>query len=51
LPGDGEYDRHERQEYGRDFRWWLAGCGVVVLITVAAFVIYAVLLIHSGWRG
>ena len=51
MPGDGEYDRHERQEYGRDFRLWLAGCGVVVLITVAAFAIYAVLLIHSGWRG
>jgi hypothetical protein len=51
LPGDGEYDRHERKEFGDDFRLWLAGCGIVVLITVAAFVVYAILLFQSGWKG
>ena len=51
LPGDGEYDRHERDQYARDFRLWLAGCGIVVAITLVAFVIYAVVLIRSGWHG
>jgi hypothetical protein len=51
LPGDGEYDRHERKELAGDFRLWLAGCGIVVLITLIAFVVYAILLIHSGWKG
>jgi len=51
LPGDGEYDRHEGKEFGDDARLWLVGCGIVVLITLAAFVVYAVLLVHSGWKG
>ena len=51
LPGDGEYDRGERKELSREFRMWLAGCGIVVLILVICFVIYAVLLIKSGWHG
>jgi len=32
-------------------RYWLAGCGIVVLIVLIAFAVYAVLLVHSGWRG
>jgi hypothetical protein len=51
LPGDGEYDRHEGKELGDDFRLWLAGCAIVVLFTVVAFVIYAIVLFHSGWKG
>ena len=50
MPED-EYDRHEGRELARDLRLWLAGCGIVVLIAVLAFVVYAVLLMHSGWRG
>ena len=49
LPGDGEYDRGERQQFVRDLRMWFAGCGIVVLIVLVAFAIYAVLLVHSGW--
>lgn len=49
--GDGEYDRGEKQEFARDFRSWLAGCAVVVLIVVISFAVYAVLLIRSGWHG
>jgi hypothetical protein len=51
LPGDGEYDRHEREEFAGDLRLWLIGCGVVVLFTLIAFVVYAILLFHSGWKG
>lgn len=51
MPGDGEYDRGERREFTRDLRDWLAGCGIVVLILVIAFVVYAVLLARSGWHG
>lgn len=51
MPGDGEYDRGERKQLGRELRLWLIGCGIVVLITLAAFVVYALLLINSGWRG
>jgi hypothetical protein len=51
LPGEGGYDRGERKELSREFRMWLAGCGIVVLILVFCFVVYAVLLIRSGWHG
>jgi len=51
LPGDGEYDRKERASAGKDFRQWLAGCAIVVAIIVLTYVLYAVLLVHSGWRG
>ena len=51
LPGEREYDRGEKREFARDFRLWLAGCALVVLIVALAFAIYAVLLIRSGWHG
>jgi hypothetical protein len=53
LPGrpPGEYDRGERKEFAREFRSWLFGCGIIVLIVILAFVVYAILLIASGWRG
>jgi hypothetical protein len=49
LPG--EYDRGERKELAREFRLWLIGCGIVVLIVLLTFAIYAVLLLTSGWHG
>jgi len=51
LPGDGEYDRGEGKQLARDFRLWLAGCGIVVLALVLAFIIYGMLLVRSGWHG
>jgi len=51
LPGENEYDRGERKELVRNAWLWLAGCGVVALILVLAFVVYGVLLVHSGWHG
>jgi len=51
LRGRGEYDRGERKELARELRVWLAGCGIVALIVVLSFVIYAVLLVRSGWHG
>ena len=51
LPGDGEYDRKERAEAAREFRYWLMGCALVVLIIVLTYLVYGVLLVHSGWRG
>jgi len=49
LPG--EYQRGERKEFVRDFGLWFAGCGIVVLIVLLAFIVYAVLLVRSGWHG
>lgn len=51
LPGESEYDRGEKREFVRDFRLWLAGSAIVVLIVAVAFAIYAALLIRSGWHG
>jgi len=51
LPGSGEYDRGERKQLGRELRWWLAGSAIVVLFTLLSFVVYAVLLVRSGWHG
>jgi hypothetical protein len=50
-PRDGDYDRGELATFGRGLLTWLAGCGIVVLIVALCFVIYAVLLFHSGWHG
>jgi len=47
----GEYDRGERKELGREFRSWLVGCGIVLLIVLLTYALYAVLLISSHWRG
>jgi len=51
LPGDGEYDRKEKAQAGRELRQWLLGCALVVLIIVLTYVVYAVLLVRSGWQG
>ena len=51
MPGDGEYDRKEHASAGKEFRQWLVGCAIVVAIIVLSYVLYAVLLVHSGWRG
>jgi hypothetical protein len=50
LPGDGEYDRGERKQFGRDVRSVLTGCGIVVGIVVLTYVVYAALLVLSGWK-
>ena len=51
MRGDGEYDRGERKQFGRDLRSVFAGCGIVVGIIVLTYVVYAVLLVFSGWNG
>lgn len=51
MPGDGEYDRKEKAETSREFRYWLMGCALVVLIIVLTYLVYGVLLVRSGWRG
>jgi hypothetical protein len=50
LPGDGEYDRGEREQAGRDVKSVLAGCGIVVGIIILTYVVYAGMLILSGWK-
>lgn len=51
MPGDGEYDRGERKQLGRDVRSVLAGCGIVVGVIVLTYVVYALLLMLGGWKG
>jgi hypothetical protein len=51
LPGRHEYDRGERKAVGRDAMAVLGGCGVVILVVVLTYVVYAVLLVRSGWHG
>jgi hypothetical protein len=51
LPGDGEYDRKERNAWSQDARYVMGGCGVVVGIVILVYVVYAILLIASGWHG
>ena len=35
----------------RELRLWFVGCGIVALVVVLSFVIYALLLARSGWHG
>jgi hypothetical protein len=46
-----EYDRGEGALFLRGLLAWLGGCGIVVLIVIFCYVLYALLLVHSGWRG
>ena len=46
-----DYDRGERTVFFRGLLAWLGGCGIVVLIVILCFVLYALLLVHSGWHG
>lgn len=49
LPG--EYRRGGPNAFGRDVAYVLAGCVFVVLVIVVVYIIYGVLLLHSGWKG
>jgi len=51
LPGDGEYDRGERKKWKDDARFALAGCGIVVGIVIATYVVYTILLVAMHWQG
>lgn len=51
LRGDPRYERGNRKEWKNDILTVLSGCGIVVLVIVLTYVVYAVLLVHSGWRG
>ena len=46
-----DYDRGEGAVFLRGLLAWLGGCGIVVLIVILCFVLYALLLNHSGWHG
>jgi hypothetical protein len=50
-PKGGEYDRGERKQAVREFRSWLLGCTIVVLLVILLYVVYAILLFASGWHG
>jgi hypothetical protein len=51
LPGERDYDRKERKAWSQDARYALTGCGIVVLIVVLTYVVYAIALFASGWKG
>jgi len=51
LPGDDPYDRRGRKTAGNDYRTIALGCGVVVGTVVLIYVVYAILLVASGWNG
>ena len=51
MPGDGEYDRGERQRFRQEIRSVLTGCGIVVGIIILTYVAYAAMLVLSGWKG
>jgi hypothetical protein len=51
LPGDGEYDRKEKEQAAFELRQWLKGCALVVVIIILTYVLYAFLLIRNGWHG
>ncbi|HXW50807.1 MAG TPA: hypothetical protein VEJ41_02355 [Candidatus Acidoferrales bacterium] len=44
-------NRGEGAVFARGLLAWLGGCGIVVLIVIVCFVLYAVLLFHRGWHG
>jgi hypothetical protein len=46
-----DYDRGEGALFLRGLLAWLGGCGIVVLIVIFCFALYALLLTHSGWHG
>jgi hypothetical protein len=51
LPGDAKYDRQEGKAFRQDVVYVLGGCGIVVLVVILTFVVYAILLVKSGWNG
>ena len=51
MPGEDNYDRRGRKTLGQDVRYIFLGCGVVVGVVIVSYIVYAILLVNSGWTG